>query len=150
MQIIQKRQSALLEIIDTEPVYSQEELVDKLKERGISATQATLSRDLKALGIVKVPGSGYKRQAKKSHPSRSGIADGVQSIEFSGPVAVMKTMMGLAPAMAIYIDSHPLPPIMGTLAGDDTLLLIIRQNFSREDVLDSLLPIIPDIKNLAV
>lgn len=150
MQIIQKRQKALLEIIEAEQVYSQEGLVKKLQERGISATQATLSRDLKALDIVKVPGSGYKKQLKKNHPSPSGIADGVQSIEFSGQVAVMKTLMGLAQAMALYIDNHPLPPIMGTLAGDDTVLLIIRENFSREDVLNSLLPIIQDIKNLAV
>lgn len=140
----------MLGILETEEVFSQEEFIVKLKELGISATQATLSRDLKALGIVKMPGVGYKLQMKNVKSTPETLSSGIQSLEFSGNLAVIKTIAGLAPALAVFIDHTPPPPIMGTIAGDDTVLLIMRNGFIKEDVIVSLSEIFPNIPKLAV
>ena len=120
MQKNQTRQQALLEIIGSQKIFSQEELIQKLAERGINATQATLSRDLKALKIIKVTREGYKLP-QTSKPSPNGMAMGVIRVEMNLPVCVIYTQVGFAPAVATYLDRHPLAPVMGTVAGDDTV-----------------------------
>ena len=70
---------------------------------------------------------------------------GILSIEFSGSVAVIKTHPGFASAVASFIDHHPCRPVMGTLAGDDTVLLVLRAGYSVQDTLDSLKKCLPEI-----
>ena len=143
------RQQAILDIIQAGPVFSQEELAARLREEGIASTQATLSRDLKALRISKVPGEGYVVPSR----GRSLSADfsaGILRIQFSGQLAVIRTRPGLANAVAVLIDNQMVFPVIGTIAGDDTILLIVREGSSADDVLDALTPLFPEIKNRLV
>ena len=149
MQNTQLRQKALLQIIGQETVYSQDQLQQKLQQMGISTTQATLSRDLKALHIIKVPGEGYQLQ-HRPRPVHTTVTQGILSIEFSGNTAVIKTQPGFAPAVASYIDHHPSRPIMASLAGDDVVLLVIRSGFGPEETLDALSVPFPHIKDYLI
>ena len=140
------RQQAILDIIQAGPVFSQDELAARLREAGISSTQATLSRDLKALRISKVPGEGYVVPARGRSLSVD-FTSGILRIQFSANLGVIRTRPGLANAVAVLIDNHVVGPVLGTIAGDDTILLILREGSSPEGVLDSLSPLLPDIKN---
>ena len=144
-----KRHQAILDIIHAGPVYSQEELALRLKEAGIPSTQATLSRDLGALKISKIPGEGYVIPVK-SHPPTTDLSSGILRIQFSGQLAVLKTRPGLASAVAALIDTQAVRPIIGTIAGDDTILLIGRVDVAQADILDALTPIFPEIKTRLV
>ena len=143
------RQQAILDIIQSGPVYSQEELADRLREAGISSTQATLSRDLNSLKISKIPGEGYVVPVKNHLPS-TDLSSGVLRIQFSGQMAVLKTRPGMASAVAALIDSHVVSPIIGTLAGDDTILLIGRVDATQAEILDALTPFFPEIKTRVI
>ncbi len=145
MQNQQTRHKALIQIISQETVYSQEELQEKLRKQGIETTQATLSRDLKALHIMKVPGEGYRLPQPGTRFLTGTESASIISLEFSGQMAVIKTHPGFAPAVAARIDHRPCASILGTLAGDDTILLVLRQGFSPEDTLGHLKTIIPNI-----
>ena len=140
------RQQAILEIIQSGPVYSQDELSIRLRDQGITSTQATLSRDLKALKISKVPGEGYVIPTR-SRALSADFSTGILRILFSGNLAVIRTRPGLANAVAIVIDSQMVFPVLGTIAGDDTILLILRDGSSPNEVLDALTPLFPEIKN---
>ena len=140
------RQQAILEIIQSGPVYSQDELAFRLREQGITSTQATLSRDLKALRISKVPGEGYVVPARGRSLS-ADFTSGILRIQFSGNLGVIRTRPGLANAVAVLIDNHMVFPVLGTIAGDDTILLILRDGTTPDDVLDALTPLFPEIKN---
>lgn len=143
MQKSTLRRKTLLEILEQNAIFSQEQLQEQLHLKGIETTQATLSRDLKALQVVKTPSEGYRLPQQKT--GLAPQANGILSIEFSGQNAVVKTQPGFAPAVAARIDRRPCVSIMGTLAGDDTILLVLREGFSPEDVLANLKTIIPDI-----
>jgi transcriptional regulator of arginine metabolism len=143
------RQQAILDIIQSGPVYSQEELARRLREAGISSTQATLSRDLNSLKISKIPGEGYVVPVKNHLPT-TDLASGVLRIQFSGQMAVLKTRPGMASAVAALIDTQVLSPIIGTLAGDDTILLIGRVDATQADILDALVPFFPEIKTRVI
>ena len=140
------RQQAILDIIQAGPVFSQDELALRLKEQGISSTQATLSRDLKALRISKVPGEGYVVPARGRSLS-SDFTSGILRIQFSANLGVIRTRPGLANAVAVLIDNQMVFPVLGTIAGDDTILLILRDGSTPEGVLDALNPLFPEIKN---
>ena len=143
MQKSTLRRKTLLEILEQNAIFSQEQLQEQLHPKGIETTQATLSRDLKALQVVKTPSEGYRLPQQKT--GLAPQANGILSIEFSGQNAVVKTQPGFAPAVAARIDRRPCVSIMGTLAGDDTILLVLREGFSPDDVLANLKTIIPDI-----
>ena len=127
-----KRQALILEVIDGGPVTSQEGLLHALRERGVSATQATISRDLKDLGLVKRAGDGaYARPGTE----RSDVARGhhkpalislLRSLERVDTMLVVRTDRGQAQGLAEWIDRAQLKEVAGTLAGDDTILLICR------------------------
>lgn len=135
-----------MQIIGQEAVYSQEELQARLRQMGIDTTQATLSRDLKALHIIKVPGEGYRLPHMRS--ALPGLApQGLVSIEFSGKNAVIKTQPGFAGAVGSAIDQHPSKAVMGTIAGDDTVLIIIREGFGPEETLACLTAAFPHIED---
>jgi transcriptional regulator of arginine metabolism len=147
MQNIQARHKALIQIISQETIYSQEELQERLRKQGIVTTQATLSRDLKGLRILKVPGEGYRLPQPGTRFLSGPTPTSVVSLEFSGQLAVMKTQPGFASAVAVLIDHHPSRPILGTIAGDDTVLLVLRLGFTAAQALEVLEKVIPDIKS---
>ena len=127
------RQAQLLEVIDAEAVASQEELRQRLVTRGIEATQATISRDLKELGLVKRAGDGaYVRPgADRSSPAigeqlRRAVAALLRSLERVDTLLVVRTDRGQAQGLAEWIDRAQLPEVAGTIGGDDTILLVCR------------------------
>ena len=128
------RQTAILSIIEQYDVETQEELAGRLKEMGIVVTQATVSRDIKELRLLKVlSGSGgykYATADKAEHGLSERFVrmfrDSVLSINFAGNIVVVKTLAGSANAAAEAIDSMHLPEILGTMAGDNTILVIVQ------------------------
>src|SRR5690349_12216544 len=127
------RQAQILEVIDREPVSSQEALRHKLQGRGIEATQATLSRDLKELGLVKRAGDGaYTRPGTNgsgpagSEQLRRAVPGLVRGVERVDSLMVLRTDPGQAQALAVLIDRSQLAEVAGTVAGDDTVLLVCR------------------------
>jgi transcriptional regulator of arginine metabolism len=127
------RQAQILEVIDREAVTSQEVLRQRLEARGIQATQATISRDLKDLGLVKRAGDGaYARPgAEGSGPAigehlRRAVAALVRGFERVGPLLVVRTDRGQAQGLAEWIDRAQLREVAGTIGGDDTILLVCR------------------------
>ncbi len=149
------RQNTIKELVKAGMVHSQEELQALLNERGYAATQATLSRDMKALGIVKMHDSehGYSYRIPFVNVERHLAAghdvslDGVLSLEFAASMAVIKTRPGYASVVAAILDASPQEAIMGTVAGDDTLLIILRERFSRSAVISTLASALPGIEN---
>ena len=151
MQVNTKnRQQAILDILQAQPVFSQEELALHLKEAGIVTTQATLSRDLKALKITKVPGEGYVSRLHSHSTVANNLSSAIVRVQFSGQLGVIKTLPGLASAIASFIDHHEQVPVIGTIAGDDTLLLVLPAGRSAADVMEALIPLFPEIQNRLV
>lgn len=131
---------------------SQEELLKELLHRGYTVTQATLSRDLKRLKITKtLDNTGEYRYrltdlsfiSEKSENNAKAL--GANSLEFSGPLAVMKTRSGYAGAIAAEIDQHAGEAVLGTIAGDDTILIIPREGFSRVEITNILSNLIENL-----
>lgn len=146
-------------IISEEVIASQEELQIRLLNRGCEVAQATLSRDLKSMQVMKVSDAkkgyiyqlgGMNSNDKPSFTDMSRIdfiADGVVGIEFSGNLGVIKTLPGYANSVAIMIDKSNPAQILGTVAGDDTILLIVREGMGRNDVIQALKTIMPKLEN---
>jgi Arginine repressor len=152
-----KKRDRVLEIsrlISSMKVASQEQLLELLKQRGIVVTQATLSRDLKALGVAKVPDleSSYAyvlaghSHAIKTTRELNIPTESVISVEFTHSFAVLKTHSGFASGVATFIDSVKMPEIIGTLAGDDTILLITREPYTQNQILASLRKYFPELE----
>lgn len=129
------RQRRILEIVEREPVDTQEQLQQRLLEQGISCTQATISRDIKQLHLIKEPvGQGRYRYTVSSQRNRLNVADKLRSIfresiisvDYAQNIVVIKTMAGLANAAAAALDSMSVPDMVGTLAGDDTAMLVMK------------------------
>ena len=139
------RLQVISEILRSNVVGSQEELLKLLIERRCDVTQATLSRDLKLLKVAKTPLSNgtykyilpsYNKPLPAQVVTNAMISYGaVLSIEFSGQLAVVKTKPGYASAIAWDIDNKATEEILGTIAGDDTILLVPREGITREDIL---------------
>jgi transcriptional regulator of arginine metabolism len=127
------RQAAILEIIEQEPVASQEQLRERLRARGIEATQATLSRDVHDLGLIKRPLDGAYRRggqgAAEADPAvrlRTAVDDYLRRHEVVEQLIVLRTDAGQAQPLAVAIDRAGVSEIVGTIAGDDTILVICR------------------------
>jgi Arginine repressor len=126
-------------IVSSQQVGSQEELLGILKNEGFELTQATLSRDLKQLKVAKaasVTGKYvyvlpndimYVRNVANTNASEMLMTSGFISIQFSGNLAVIKTKPGYASSMAYDIDIHNYTQVLGTIAGDDTILLVLKE-----------------------
>jgi transcriptional regulator of arginine metabolism len=128
------RQSQILEVVDGEAVSSQAVLRDKLQARGIEATQATLSRDLKELGLVKRAGDGaYTRPGHEksnghaaSERLRRAVPATVRGLERVNLLLIVRTDPGQAQGLAVLVDRSQFAEVAGTVAGDDTILVICR------------------------
>ncbi len=129
-------------ILQAEAISSQEELLKRLNEKGFSATQATLSRDIRQLKVVKThdkDGNYAYRLPDYSAFIQSKTDQATPAnIEFSGNLAVIKTRPGYAMGIASDIDNFAPHEILGTIAGDDTILIIPREGISRERVVEAL------------
>lgn len=152
-----ERQRIIREVIKDNRVSNQEELSTLLEQRGLSVAQATLSRDIRELRITKIhDGSGYSYSLPQPGMLRNSLressmsSDSIDSLEFSGSMAVIKTRPGHAGMIASIIDDGHLPEVMGTLAGDDTILLVLREGFRHEDVTLSLSEIFKGIETKRV
>jgi transcriptional regulator of arginine metabolism len=142
-----ERQKAILEVVGTRAVATQQELKELLKARGIDVDQATISRDIKELGIVKVSDDGthYKYALVEAvappaaHKPAAIVARLVKKVEGSGNLLVVKTDLGEASPVSLAIDRLGWPEIAGTVAGDDTLLVVVREGVSARKVAKKLL-----------
>ncbi len=131
-----RRQGAILELIDREALHNQEALRRRLRTRGFRATQATISRDIQALGLVKRAGDGaYQRPGADSVAPHSAMtalehstAEFVRTIARVAQLVVVRTGPGQAQPLALAIDRAALPDVVGTIAGDDTILVIARDS----------------------
>lgn len=127
----QKRHSRILKIIKDEDVKTQEQLTELLRSEAFEVTQATVSRDIKELGLVKVPsaGGGYKyafanRVKTESSQHLNIFAKAVTGIDYAMHTIVVKTYSGMAQAVAASLDVLIGQEVLGTIAGDDTILVI--------------------------
>ena len=135
-----RRQRKILELIEAEAIETQEELAEFLRENGIEVTQATVSRDIKELGLVKVPTVNNRYRYGQAGERPGGVIDQRQQRMFresviriatSENIIVLKTLVGSAQGVAAVIDSLDWPEVIGTVAGDDTILAVVR---AREEV----------------
>lgn len=128
------RQKKILELIETYDIDTQEMMIEKLREVGIAATQTTISRDIRELKLVKgMSGSGaYKyipSGVTKEAPApvlNSALTDSVIKIEAAGNIVVVRTYPGMANALAVCVDALEHQHIVGSVAGDDTILLVVK------------------------
>ena len=135
-QMKARRQDLILELIDHEPLHSQEEVRRRLQRRGCEATQATISRDIKELGLVKRPGDrAYQRpgvEAASPEMALSALerasATFLRRIDRVQQLVVVRTGAGQAQPLALAIDRAQLPEAIGTIAGDDTILIVARDD----------------------
>lgn len=155
MGIKDSRLDAIKAIISSRKMSNQDELLSALSEKGYKLTQATLSRDLKQLKVAKAISKGgipyyvlpnntlFKRirddQPNEDQTKRNGFI----SIRFSGNLAVIKTRPGYASSLASDIDNAEIETIIGTIAGDDTILAVLEEGCSKEAVKLALSPIVP-------
>ena len=135
------RQSMILEIIAEENIETQEQLLDRLQARGITSTQATISRDIKQMHLIKEPMghcvykyavSGNRTKLNFSEKLRTIFRESIISIDCAQNLVVVKTMPGLAGAAGAALDDMDINYMLGSLAGDDTALLVMRDNASAE------------------
>ncbi|MCC8094438.1 MAG: arginine repressor [Tannerellaceae bacterium] len=143
MRVKKERWETICHIIATEEVGNQEELLNRLNDYGFSITQATLSRDIKQLQIVKVHNGNdnyvYKLPAQVIAVKRENSQESYPlGIKFSGNLAVVKTRPGYAMGIASDIDRQAAREILGTIAGDDTILVILQEGSDRKQVADAL------------
>jgi transcriptional regulator of arginine metabolism len=124
------RQAKILETVGQRPVRSQEELSSLLKRNGIRVTQSTLSRDIRELGLVKVRGeyriSGVAGAAPPDDRVRRACAQFVVRTGLSGNIVLVKTAPGNAHSVAVVLDAAQWPEVLGTVAGDDTVFVLLR------------------------
>ena len=159
MKTKSNRLEVLRMIISSRELGNQEELLNALQEEGFKLTQATLSRDLKQLKVAKastlrgnyiyvLPNETmYKRVSTPGNIREMMAAPGFISINFSGNMGVIKTRPGYASAIAWNIDSSDIPEILGTIAGDDTIFVVIREGASHEEATKTLSQIIPNMEH---
>ena len=158
MKVKNNRLEALRLIISSQQLGSQEELLMALQKEGFKLTQATLSRDLKQLKVAKaatmngnyvyvLPNeSMYKRVSTPSTVREMMSMPGFVSINFSGNMAVIKTRPGYASSIAWNIDNSSLPQLLGTIAGADTIFIVLKEGIPKAEIIDALSTVIPNMK----
>ncbi|MDO4477778.1 MAG: arginine repressor [Lachnospiraceae bacterium] len=128
------RHQQILELIRNEDIETQEELAERLKENGFQVTQATVSRDIRQLELKKVPYMGGKSRYMVSPGGITALSsryarvlkDAYVSLDISLNIAVIKTVSGMAMALAAALDSLDWQEILGCIAGDDTVMCVLR------------------------
>ena len=158
MKVKTNRLGALRLIISSQQLGSQDELLNALQKEGFKLTQATLSRDLKQLKVAKAASmSGnyvyvlpnetmYKRVSTPNSIREMMKVPGFISINFSGNMGIIKTRPGYASSIAWNIDNSDVPEILGTIAGDDTIFIVIKEGVKHQDVVEALTDVVPNMK----
>jgi transcriptional regulator of arginine metabolism len=152
----QHRLKSIRKIIREHKIDSQEHLLRHLEDEGFKVTQATLSRDLKLLKVGKqavgsdgyfysLPSEEMRRERERSYSI--DFARGYVSIDFTGTLAVVRTLNGHADSVAIAIDNLNIDAVLGTVAGDDTVFVALREEISREDFLEDLRARVPEFED---
>jgi transcriptional regulator of arginine metabolism len=117
-----RRQRAILELVRQKPVHTQHELAETLAGMGLQATQATVSRDIQELGLVR-SSAGYRPAPLVSE----AFQENVRSVEAVGDLMIVRTPPGTANFVARAIDEAQFPGVAGTVAGDDTIIVVLRE-----------------------
>jgi transcriptional regulator of arginine metabolism len=158
MKVKTNRLEALRLIISSQQLGSQDELLNALQKEGFKLTQATLSRDLKQLKVAKAASmSGnyvyvlpnetmYKRVSTPNSIREMMRVPGFISINFSGNMGIIRTRPGYASSIAWNIDNSDVPEILGTIAGDDTIFIVIKEGIKHQQVVEALSDIVPNMK----
>ena len=158
MKVKTNRLEALRLIISSQQLGSQDELLNALQKEGFKLTQATLSRDLKQLKVAKAASmSGnyvyvlpnetmYKRVSTPNSIREMMRVPGFISINFSGNMGIIKTRPGYASSIAWNIDNSDVPEILGTIAGDDPIFIVIKEGVKHKDVIEALSDVVPNMK----
>ncbi len=158
MKIKNNRLDALRMIISSQQLGSQDELLEALKKEGFQLTQATLSRDLKQLKVAKAAtmrgsyvyvlpnDTMYKRVSTPRTLQEMMQVPGFLSIQFSGNMGVIKTRPGYASSIAYNIDNSHIDEILGTIAGDDTIFIVIKPGVPKEEVIAALREVVPNMR----
>lgn len=145
-------------LISSQELCCQDEVLKALEKEGYKVTQATLSRDMKQLKVAKATSlSGkyfyvlpnetmYKRVSSPKTAAEMLLTSGFMSINFSGNMGVIRTRPGYASSLAYNIDNSGIPLILGTIAGDDTIFIVIKDGVRHGDIVAELRNVIPDIK----
>lgn len=132
-----KRHNKIMEIVSRERIETQEELIARLRQEGYSVTQATISRDIKEMGLVKVatrdnaykyavPAVSEHDSIRISNKYRNIIRESIRQVDHAGNLAVLHTFSGMAQAAAAAMDGMNWPDVVGIIAGDDTILVVLR------------------------
>ena len=145
-----KRQSKILELINAYDIYTQDDLAERLGRSGFAATQATISRDIKELKLLKIPASnGQYKYASANHEEDKAevkffniLTETVTTIKTAQNLIVVKTYSGMAQAAAEAIDNINFPEVIGTIAGDNTIFLAVSNNDNAEIVAQKLVKMI--------
>ncbi|MGM9688314.1 MAG: arginine repressor [Alloprevotella sp.] len=156
-----QRLEVLRVILASSSMGSHEDILKELAQNGWNITQATLSRDLSKLHAAKVLGpEGYRYILPESPLYRRTVKPeivpeylrntGFLSIDFSGNLAILHTRPGYAAGLASDIDSHKLHTVVGTVAGDDTILAVMNEAVERQEFIDELSTVIPAIKSIVL
>ena len=158
MKVKNNRLEALSLIISSQQLGSQDELLTALQKEGFKLTQATLSRDLKQLKVAKAASmSGnyvyvlpnetmYKRVNTPNTIREMMKVPGFISINFSGNIGIIKTRPGYASSIAWNIDNSDIPEILGTIAGDDTIFIVIKEGVKHQQIINTLSDVVPNMK----
>jgi len=133
------RQDKILEIIEAEPIETQEQLIERLASYGIKSTQATISRDIKQLHLMKEPtGDGRYRYAVSAHKTKLNFAErfriilreSLLKVDRAQNIVVLKAITGLGSAVGAAFDGMDIPMMVGSIAGDDTVMIVMRDEQS--------------------
>lgn len=155
MKTKNSRMETLKMLISSKELCSQDEVLKELQKEGYTLTQATLSRDMKQLKVAKAASMNGKyvyvlpnETMYKRIPSPRTAAEmlripGYLSVNFSGNIGVIRTRPGYASSIAYNIDNSDIPQIMGTIAGDDTIFIALREGVSHDEVVSELNKIVP-------
>ncbi|WP_010252708.1 arginine repressor [Acetivibrio cellulolyticus] len=138
------RQAKILEIIEAEVIETQEEIADRLKDLGMDVTQATISRDIKELRLIKVMASDGRYKYAPFSKTENVVynrlmtifAESYASSDYANNIVVVKTLPAMAQAAASAIDSLKWPEIVGSIAGDDTVMIICRAEKIAEELVN--------------
>lgn len=159
MSLKSDRLETLKMLISSRELGSQEEVLEALRNMGHKVTQATLSRDLKQLKVAKAASMNgqyvyvlpnetmYKRVSTPRQASEMLHMPGYRSITFSGNIGVIRTRPGYASAIAYNIDNGGVDEILGTIAGDDTIIIVVREGATPEQVVNGLALIVPGMND---
>ena len=144
------RQEAILRVISQYEVETQQELAQRLKEEGFEVTQATVSRDIRDMKLSKMPtGDGHQKYVRFHNDEKhlSGkyvnvLKEGFVSIDMAQNILVVETVSGMAMAVAAAIDAMKYPEIVGSIAGDDTIMMAVRTVEDTKSLMNQILQLV--------